>query len=85
MDTLPRVIDRYELLAVLGAGAFATVYRARHVHTNQPVAVKIIGRSAASTAGLGTDGTERALIEARTAATVQHENVVRILDCVQGG
>jgi serine/threonine-protein kinase len=85
VDTLPRVIDRYELLAVLGAGAFATVYRARHVHTNQPVAVKIIGRSAASTAGLGTDGTERALIEARTAATVQHENVVRILDCGKAG
>jgi eukaryotic-like serine/threonine-protein kinase len=70
----PRYVDRYELLGVLGSGAFATVYRARHIHTQQLVAVKIV-----------VGGDERALAEARAAAAVQHPNVVRILDCGRSG
>ncbi len=77
---LPRTLDRYELLGVLGSGAFATVYRARHVHTEQPVAVKVLQRHA-SGPGLSTGGVERWLGEARAMAAVSHPNVVRILDC----
>ncbi|CAN5809172.1 hypothetical protein BH09MYX1_BH09MYX1_06620 [soil metagenome] len=75
-EKLPRTVDRYELLAVLGSGAFATVYRARHVHTEQPVAVKVLQRGEGS-----TEGVERWLAEARAMASVIHPNVVRVLDC----
>ena len=75
-DSLPRVVDRYELLSVLGSGGFATVYRARHVHTQQAVAVKILQQKS---------GVDRWLGEARAAAAVQHRNVVRVLDCGQTG
>ncbi len=74
--SLPRVVDRYELLSVLGSGGFATVFRARHVHTHQAVAVKILH---------ARSGVDRWLSEARAAASVQHRNVVRVLDCGQAG
>jgi serine/threonine-protein kinase len=77
VDSLPRVVDRYELLAVLGSGGFATVYRARHVHTHQVVAVKILENK--------RSGADRFIAEARAAAAVQHRNVVRVLDCGQSG
>ena len=70
-ESLPRVIDRYELTSVLGSGGFATVYRARHVHTRQELAVKL----------LHPRDSDRWLGEARAAAAVQHRNVVRVLDC----
>jgi len=76
VEQLPRTVDRYELLSVLGSGGFATVYRARHVHTQQLVAVKLLTHAA---------GADRALAEARAAAAVQHPNVVRVLDCGVAG
>jgi tRNA A-37 threonylcarbamoyl transferase component Bud32 len=76
-EILPRVIDRYELVSALGSGAFATVYRARHVHTQQEVALKLLHPRGA--------GSDRWLGEARAAAAVQHRNVVRVLDCGKVG
>lgn len=74
-EALPRVVDRYELVSVLGVGGFATVYRARHVHTRQDVACKL----------MRPRDSDRWLGEARAAAAVQHPNVVRVLDCGQAG
>ncbi|HEY1959117.1 MAG TPA: protein kinase [Polyangiaceae bacterium] len=77
LEGLPRVIDRYELLSELGSGGFATVYRARHVLTQQDVAVKVLRPRGESS--------ERWIVEARAAAAVQHKNVVRVLDCGRAG
>lgn len=69
-------IDRYQLERLLGAGGFGSVYRARHVHTDAHVALKLLKKS------LGADQQmiERFLREARAAASVGSEHIVRVTD-----
>jgi serine/threonine-protein kinase len=67
-------VDRYELLAMIGEGAFGGVYRARHVHTGQVHALKL-ARDA-----VDAEGTLRMLAEARAAASLHHPNVVGVID-----
>jgi len=42
-------IGNYELQKILGSGSFATAWRARHLVTNTPVAVKVIEKSSINT------------------------------------
>ncbi|MBK7862981.1 MAG: serine/threonine protein kinase [Archangiaceae bacterium] len=69
-------IDRYQVLRLLGQGGFGSVYRARHVHTDVEVALKVLKKQ------LNADQTmiERFLREAKAAAAVGSENIVRVLD-----
>ncbi|MBL8608634.1 MAG: protein kinase, partial [Myxococcales bacterium] len=76
-ETAPRTrIDRYDLLGFLGQGGFGAVYRARHVHTRQIVAVKVV-RWSPETELLA----QSLLREAQTAASLGHPNIVRVVDC----
>ena len=71
------IIDsRYEILEVLGAGGFATVYRARHILLDTDVALKVmdIRKDADPTYA------ERFFREAKIAARLQHNNVVNVHD-----
>ena len=70
-------IDRYQPLEVLGTGGFGSVYRARHMHTGEIVALKVLHTPAGAL-------TERTLREARALAGFVHPNVVRVLDCGLG-
>lgn len=69
-------VDRYQVERLLGAGGFGSVYLAKHVHTDATVALKLLKRS------LGADQQmlERFLREARAAASVGSEHIVRVMD-----
>ena len=72
------VAGRYEIIDVVGEGGFATVYRARQTEIHREVALKLLNPAA----DLRTQQAfqERFRREARTAASIDHPNVVTIFD-----
>jgi serine/threonine protein kinase len=70
------VLNHYRIEALIGEGAAARVYRARHVFLDRPSAVKLLSATSASTKGLRA----RFEREARALATISHPNVVSIFD-----
>ena len=69
-------VDRYLVERLLGTGAFGAVYQARHARTDALVALKVLKRELMTDTGT----LERFMREARAAAAVGDEHVVRILD-----
>lgn len=74
-DSLGR-IGHYEVLEILGRGGFGVVFRAFDDKLQRVVAIKVLSPSMAAT----SPARRRFLREARSAALIQHENVVRIHD-----
>ncbi len=74
-----RRLDRYQVESLLGAGGFGAVYKARHVHTEALVALKVLKRHLGADPGM----VERFLREARAAAAVGSDHIVRVLDAGQ--
>lgn len=70
------VDDRFRIVALLGTGGMATVYRAEHVRTSAPVAIKVLHRELSSHPEMSA----RFQREALAARTVQHPNVVSAMD-----
>jgi len=70
---------KYRIVKLIGEGGIGRVYRARHVHMNLSVAVKIL----ADEASVELDVKERFIREARAADMVRHENIIEILDLGQ--
>lgn len=77
----PRQIPGYQLLGRLGAGAMATVYKARQESLDRLVAVKILPKKSSQ------DPTfvERFYAEGRAAAKLNHPNIVAALDVGRHG
>ncbi|XP_061400055.1 cyclin-dependent kinase 7 [Musca vetustissima] len=71
-------LTRYEKIAFLGEGQFATVYKARDVLTEQIVAVKKIKIGSREEAQDGINRT--ALREIKLLHELQHENCIGLLD-----
>lgn len=71
-------LGRYELLAEIGQGGYATVYRARHTTLQHEVALKLL-----SAFWSGADEARARFIrEAQTAAALSHPGIVRIDDLI---
>ena len=68
---------RYTLLAVLGTGGMATVWRARDETLGRDVAVKVLNPQHAADA----EFLDRFESEARHAAAVSHPRLVTVFDC----
>jgi serine/threonine protein kinase len=67
--------DRYQVERQLGRGGMATVYLARDLRHDRPVALKVLHAELGST--IGADRFKR---EIRVAAQLQHPNILSILD-----
>jgi serine/threonine protein kinase len=69
-------IEGYDSFEQIALGGMATVYKARQVSLDKPVAIKVLFPH------LAQDGVylERFKREAKTAASVQHDNIVNVVD-----
>ena len=77
----PRQIPGYQLLGRLGAGAMATVYKARQLSLDRVVAVKILPKKFRES----PEFVERFYAEGRAAAKLNHPNIVAALDVGRHG
>jgi eukaryotic-like serine/threonine-protein kinase len=71
-------LGRYQILATLGHGAMATVFRARDPQLGRDVALKVMGMMHAARGG----ATERFRREAHAVAALKHPGIVEIYDFV---
>jgi serine/threonine protein kinase len=74
---------RYRLEEVLGAGGMGVVWRAYDERLHRAVAVKEIRYPSVVTAEERSDLTQRAMIEARSAARLDHPGIVAVHDVVE--
>lgn len=74
-------IPGYTILSKLGAGAMATVYKARQISLDRLVAIKILPRKFSS----DPQFIERFYAEGRSAAQLNHPNIVQAYDVGKAG
>ncbi|HKT39682.1 MAG TPA: protein kinase [Ktedonobacterales bacterium] len=74
--TIAPLADRYRILARVGLGGTAVVYRCIDMHTERIVAVKVLRTNGP----LIPEAASRFRREARLASTLSHRHIVRLLD-----
>jgi eukaryotic-like serine/threonine-protein kinase len=81
-DSLDRLasalVERYVIERVVGAGGMATVYLARDVRHDRPVALKVLNPELGAVLGA-----ERFLAEIKTTANLQHPHLLPLFDSGQ--
>jgi serine/threonine-protein kinase len=70
-----RVVDRYEVVDLLGEGGMASVFRVRHTALGSEHALKVLGRASAGVS-------ERLLAEGRVQAGLDHPHALTVTDVV---
>jgi|GEM_PF-417083 len=73
-DRVGQILGNYQLLRLLGRGAFAEVYLAEHRYLEVPAAIKVLH------VRMEPNTQAHFLREARTIAHLQHPHIVRVLD-----
>ena len=77
----PLVIDRYQILGIIGSGGMGQVYRARQVSMNREVAIKVV----ADSQHLSRVKRERFIREIESVAKLSHPNIVTAFDACPVG
>ncbi|MGH7146185.1 MAG: protein kinase domain-containing protein, partial [Planctomycetota bacterium] len=77
-----RILGQYVLMKKLGQGGMGAVYRGIKMGLNTDVAIKILFAHLAAAKG-GSDHQARFLREAQLAASLDHGNLVRVIDVQQ--
>ena len=70
------LLGKYQIESLLGRGGMGLVYRARHLHLHEPVAIKVMR----SDVQLDEEAVERFKREAQAAVKLKSEHVARIHD-----
>jgi hypothetical protein len=78
-----KTLGRFKLLSELGKGAMGKVFRAEDINLRRQVALKVLPRK--MLAGQKTYGLEQFFREARSAAKLEHPNVVQIYEISESG
>ena len=78
------IAGRYQLVAPIGSGGTATVYRGLDIMLDLEVAVKQLTPAPAADAGQQAEAIERIFCEARAAARIHHPGVAEVYDVVSG-
>ena len=78
------IAGRYQLVAPIGGGGTATVYRGLDILLDLEVAVKRLTLAPTADAGMHAEAVERTLREARAAARIRHPGVAAVYDVVSG-
>src|SRR5215471_10842632 len=74
VEYVDQCLGNYRLLRLLGQGGFAQVYLGEHLRLGTQAAIKMLF------AHLPEEDVEDFLAEARTLASLEHPNIIRILD-----
>ena len=74
-------IPGYQILSKLGAGAMATVFKARQISLDRMVAIKVLPRKLSENA----DYVRRFYKEGKAAALLNHANIVQAFDVGESG
>ena len=77
------IAGRYQLVAPIGSGGTATVYRGLDILLDSEVAVKQLTLATADVA-MHAEAVERTFREARAAARIHHPGVAAVYDVVSG-
>jgi serine/threonine-protein kinase len=75
-DLIGQRLGQYEIVALLGKGGMATVYRARQLNIEREVAVKVIRSDLSDNA----DFIRRFKREAETIASLNQRHILKLFD-----
>ena len=73
----PRILQKYDIQALIGQGAFSSVLRVAHRATGQKYAIKMIEK-------LSPESRESCDKELRVLRRTRHQNIIQLIEIYEG-